>query len=268
MVHLKLERVGVDFPIYAGSSRSLKNHAIYVGSAGRLARDARDRHVVSALKNISLDLREGERLGLIGGNGAGKTTLLRVMAGVYEPTKGVVSGRGKIVPLFGGALGMDLELPGIENIFLRGQILGLTAKQMAARVDDIVEFTELGDFLHLPVRTYSSGMRMRLAFAITTAVDAEILLLDEALGTGDASFRRKARERLNRFVSRAGILVLATHSKSLMNRFCDKALWLENGEIRGYGPISQVLRAYRVAAREKLALVRAQRKSVASEEPA
>src|SRR5262249_16722112 len=158
--------------------RSLKNRAINIGSAGKLARDAMNRHVIEALRNVSLDLREGDRLGLIGGNGAGKTTLLRVMAGVYEPTRGVCSGQGKVVPLFRGRVGMDLELPGIENIFLRGQVLGLSAKEMGERVDDIAEFTELGAFLEMPVRTYSAGMRLRLALAITTSVDAEILLLD------------------------------------------------------------------------------------------
>jgi ABC-2 type transport system ATP-binding protein len=248
MTFMKLDKVSVDFPIYGGTSRSLKNSLVHVGTGGRLATDAANRKVVNALRNVDLDVREGDRLGLVGGNGAGKTTLLRVMSGIYEPTKGIYSSRGHIVPLFGGTLGMNLELPGMDNIVQRGRVLGLSAKQIQSHIDDIVAFTELEHFIHLPMRTYSAGMRVRLAFAITTAVDADILLLDEGLGAGDESFRKKAAERLAGFVSRAGILILATHSASMMRQFCDQGLLLDHGEVKMRGPIADTLRQYRDAA--------------------
>jgi ABC-2 type transport system ATP-binding protein/lipopolysaccharide transport system ATP-binding protein len=259
MVHVSLDTVSVDFPIYGGTSRSLKNSLVHVGTGGRLATGAGDRKFVNALRNVSLEVREGDRVGLIGGNGAGKTTLLRVMAGIYEPTKGVCTSAGNIVPLFGGSLGMDLELPGYDNIVLRGRILGLSQKQIKAQVDDIADFAELDHFLYLPVRTYSAGMRLRLAFAITTAIEADILLLDEGVGAGDEAFRRKVGERVDSFIARAGLLVLATHSVSLMTRFCDRALWLDHGEVKAFGPIDQVLGEYRasVLTPEQIALMQA-----------
>jgi ABC-2 type transport system ATP-binding protein/lipopolysaccharide transport system ATP-binding protein len=242
MVHMKLDNVCVDFPIYGGTSRSLKNSLVHVGTGGRLATDAANRKVVNALRHVTLDIREGERIGLIGSNGAGKTTLLRVMAGIYEPTKGVCSSFGKIVPLFGGSLGMNPELTGLENIYQRGRVLRLSSRQIKAQIDDIVAFTELEHFIHLPMRTYSAGMRVRLAFAVTTAIDADILLLDEGLGAGDQSFREKARARLQNFISRAGILILATHSASLMRRFCNQGLWLDHGHTKMLGDIEHVLK--------------------------
>lgn len=245
MVWMRLRDVDVDFSIYAGLKKRLAGTEVRANIGGVIGADHRDRTSVHALRNISLDLREGDRLGLVGGNGAGKTTLLRAMAGVYEPTAGSVVTRGRVVALFSGSLGMDMELPGYDNIMLRGQVLGLTRKQVQAKMDDIVAFTELEDYLHLPMRTYSAGMRMRLAFGVTTAVDADILLLDEGVGAGDDAFRAKAQARLNQFIERAGILVLATHSTSLMDQLCDRAIWLDHGEMRADGPTSEVIAAYR-----------------------
>lgn len=242
MVWMRLENVGVEFPIYG---RRMSSGRVRANVGGEISPDARSRASISALRQVSLDLKEGDRIGLIGGNGAGKTTLLRVMAGIYEPTAGSVTTRGTVVALLGGALGMDMELPGYENIMLRGRMLGLTRKEIMARMDDIMAFTELEDFLHLPMRTYSAGMRLRLAFAITTSVDADILLLDEAVGAGDDAFKAKAQARLNRFIERAGILVLATHSTALMTQFCDQALWLDHGEMKKRGPVNDVIAAYK-----------------------
>lgn len=245
MVWMRLRDVDIDFSIYAGLKSRRGAGEMRANVGGAIGSDHRDRTSIHALRDITLDLREGDRLGLVGGNGAGKTTLLRVMAGVYEPTSGSVVTRGRVVALFSGSLGMDMELPGYENIMLRGQVLGLTRKQVLAKMDDIVAFTELEDYLHLPMRTYSAGMRMRLAFGVTTAVDADILLLDEGVGAGDDAFRAKAQARLNQFIERAGILVLATHSTSLMEQLCDRAIWLDHGEMRADGPTNEVIAAYR-----------------------
>ena len=250
MTLLRLENVNVEFPIYGSSSRSLKQSLFSAGTGGRLALDASERTVVQALTNVSLELHDGDRLGLIGGNGAGKTTLLRVMSGIYEPTAGSVVTEGYVVPFFGGSLGIDMDLPGYDNIMLRGRILGFSRREIKRRAEEIAAFTDLHDFLHLPVRTYSAGMRVRLAFAISTSVDADILLFDEGLGVGDAAFMTKAQDRLMSFVERSGLLVLATHSEQLMNRICNKAIWLNRGEIAAFGPVDEVMHRYRLHVRQ------------------
>lgn len=261
MVSLRLENIGVDFPIYGGTSRSLKNRVLHAATGGRLATDAARRPVVSALRNISLELSEGDRLGLVGGNGAGKTTLLRIMSSVYEPTSGRMTTTGRVVSLFNSTLGMDLELPGYDNIVMRGMTLGLSRNEINRKMDEISEFTGLEDFLHLPVRTYSAGMRVRLAFAISTSVDSDIILLDEGVGAGDATFIDKAQARLMSFANRAGILVLATHTAALMRRLCNKAALLNRGEIVRIGSVDDVLEEYNkwvVAQRQNTATPKAQ----------
>ena len=208
MVSLRLESVTVEFPVYNTSARSLKNRLLHHGTGGRIARGAGNRLLVRALDKVSLSLAHGDRLGLIGPNGAGKTTLLRVLAGAYEPTRGRVWRRGRTAPLLNVSLGIDSEATGYENIMTRGLFLGLMPEQVRERMDEIAAFTELGDFLAMPVHTYSAGMRLRLAFAVCTCFEPEILLMDEWLGIGDRSFVEKAKRRLEEFVDRAGILVL------------------------------------------------------------
>jgi ABC-2 type transport system ATP-binding protein len=200
--------------------------------------------VVEALSDINLELRAGDRLGLIGHNGAGKSTLLRVMAGVYEPGVGRVCRKGRVAPMFDVSLGMDPDSTGYENIRLRGLFLGLTSKQIRALADDIADFSGLGDFLNMPIRTYSSGMHMRLAFSVSTSVEPEILLLDEGITAGDAAFLEKADRRVEELVSKAGILVLAAHSRELMERVCTRAALLEQGRIVEEGPVSETFDAY------------------------
>lgn len=241
---LTLKNVSVSFPIYQVGSRSLKKRLLYRGTGGQMASDANHRLVVEALRDVSISLKAGDRVALIGRNGAGKTTLLRVMAGVYEPTVGDVIFHGRISPMFDISLGIDSEVSGYDNIRLRGLILGLSASEIESRIPDIVEFTELGDYLDIPVRAYSSGMMTRLTFAIATCFSPEILLMDEWIMAGDAAFLAKAQRRVQTFVERANILVLASHSLEICRQWCTKAVWMERGEIKMLGDIEPVLNAY------------------------
>lgn len=241
---LTLDNVSVSFPIYHGGSRSLKKSILFRGSGGHLATDANQRIMVEALRDISLQLQAGDRVALIGSNGAGKTTLLRVLAGIYEPVSGTVTTRGRISPMFDIALGIDSEISGYDNIRLRGMILGLSAKEIEERIPDIIEFTELGDYLNLPVRTYSSGMMTRLTFAVATCFAPEVLLMDEWIMAGDATFLNKAKSRIESFVAKASILVLASHSLETCRRFCNQAIWMHQGRIKDAGPIDDILDAY------------------------
>jgi ABC-type polysaccharide/polyol phosphate transport system ATPase subunit len=243
-VTLALENVSVSFPIYHAGSQSLKKNILFRGSGGHLASDANHRIVVEALRNVSMQFQAGDRVALVGSNGAGKTTLLRVMAGVYEPLAGSVMSRGRISPMFDISLGIDSEISGYDNIRLRGLILGLTAGEIEERMVDIVEFTELGDYLDIPVRTYSAGMMTRLTFAVATCFAPEILLMDEWIMAGDAGFLVKARQRIESFVSQASILVLASHNLDTCRRFCNKGVWLDQGTVKAEGEIDHVLDAY------------------------
>jgi ABC-type polysaccharide/polyol phosphate transport system ATPase subunit len=241
---LILDHVSVSFPIYQGGSRSLKKSLLFRGSGGHVASDANQRIVVEALRDISLRFAPGDRVALVGSNGAGKTTLLRVMAGIYEPVAGILKTTGRVSPMFDIGLGIDNELSGYDNVRLRGRLLGLDSREIEEKMADIVAFTELGDYLDLPVRTYSSGMMTRLTFAVATCFSPEILLMDEWIVAGDSSFMIKAQERIGSFVSKASILVLASHSTEVCMQWCNKAVWLEKGEVRAVGEVSNVLHAY------------------------
>jgi ABC-type polysaccharide/polyol phosphate transport system ATPase subunit len=242
-----LENVSVSFPIYHGGSRSLKKSLLFRGTGGHLASDANHRLIVEALRNVSLNCQAGDRIALIGSNGAGKTTLLRVMAGIYEPAAGIVTTRGRISPMFDMGLGIDGEISGYDNIRLRALILGLSAREIEERMDEIVEFTELGDYLDIPVRTYSAGMLTRLTFAVATCYAPEILLMDEWILAGDAGFLSKAQHRIESFVGKASIIVLASHNLETCRRWCNKAIWIERGEVRMSGEIETVLADFKKA---------------------
>lgn len=231
MAHIIAHGVFVDFPIYGANSRSVKKTFFRAASGGLIARDATDRIVVRALNGVSFELRDGDRVGLIGHNGSGKSTLLRVLTGAYEPVAGTVRVEGRVASMLNISLGMDAEATGYENIFLRGIVMGFRPRDIKPLVDEIVTFSELGDYIHMPMRTYSSGMAMRLAFAVSTCVGAEILLMDEWLSVGDAEFSEKAKKRLNTLVGQAKILVLASHDEQLIRGNCNKIIRLSHGEI-------------------------------------
>jgi ABC-type polysaccharide/polyol phosphate transport system ATPase subunit len=245
MAEIRLQNVSVSFPIYDGASRSLKKRIVAASTGGRISMVDGRPAVVNALENLTFNIEHGDRVALIGHNGAGKTTLLRVLAGIYTPVQGEVHRVGKVAPLFDTSFGMDVEATGYENIRLRALYLGMTKSQIDGRIDEIAAFAELGAFMSMPLRTYSAGMRTRLAFAVSTSIDPEILLLDEQIGAGDAAFMVKASERLERLVQRSGILVLASHSDDAVRRFCTKGLLLEHGRVLFYGPADEALEVYR-----------------------
>ncbi|MFI7190100.1 ABC transporter ATP-binding protein [Nocardia nova] len=230
----------VDFPIFDAKSRSLKKQLL-VG--GRIS-EASAVPIVHALREVTVSLTDGDRVGLIGHNGAGKSTLLRVFAGIYEPTAGFARTVGRVAPVFDLGHGMDPEISGYDNIVLRGLFLGMTRKQMRSRVAEIAEFTELGDYLSMPLRTYSTGMRVRLALGVVTSLEPEILLLDEGIGAVDSEFMTRARTRLHALIDRSAILVVASHTDSYLREYCSRGLWLDDGRIVADGPISEVLTAY------------------------
>ena len=241
---LALENVSVSFPIYHSGTQSLKKKILFHGSGGHMASDANHRIIVEALRNVSMQFHAGDRVALVGSNGAGKTTLLRVMAGVYEPVSGIVRSRGRISPMFDISLGIDSEISGYDNIRLRGLLLGQSAGEIEERMEDIVEFTELGDYLEIPVRTYSSGMMTRLTFAVATCFAPEILLMDEWIMAGDAAFLAKAQRRVEAFFDKTSIMVLASHNNEICRRWCNKAVWIDRGEVRAQGEVEIILDAY------------------------
>lgn len=223
--------VVVDFPIYGIRHRSFKSTVLRAATGGALARAGGDRVVVRALDSITFKFQEGDRVGLLGHNGSGKTTLLRVVAGAYEPVRGSIDVQGKVTSMLSITLGIDYEATGHDNIFLLGAVMGQSRQQMRERVDEICNFTGLGDFIYMPVRTYSSGMVMRLAFAIATSAPADIVLMDEWLNVRDQDFAQKAQARLGALLDSAKIFFLASHDTNLIRKNCNWALRLEHGKM-------------------------------------
>jgi ABC-type polysaccharide/polyol phosphate transport system ATPase subunit len=242
MARIALRDVTIAFPIFSSHTRSIRT-AVFSRLGGSLAAH-NDTVIVRALANISLDLADGDRLGLVGANGAGKTTFLRVISGVYTPIIGEAVIEGRVSSFTDIALGMDTESTGWDNIIFRCVFLGLTFAEARALSPSIAEFCELGPYLDLPVRTYSTGMFLRLAFAISTAVQPDIVVMDEMIGAGDESFLQKAQKRIGDLLERTRILVLASHSQRIIRNFCNKVLWLDHGKVRMFGSTDDVLRAY------------------------
>lgn len=231
MVSIVFEQATVDFPIYNADARSLKKRLIRVATGGQIGANEDGRVIIRSLENLSFTFHDGDRVGLIGHNGAGKSTLLRLLSGVYEPTSGSRAVTGEIASLIDISLGIDPEATGRENIYLRGGLLGLTRKEIDAQIDEIIDFSELGDFIDMPLRTYSTGMQLRVAFAVSTIVRPQILLMDEWLSVGDAGFQERAEKRLNDLVQSTNILVIASHSRELISKVCNRLIWLEHGKI-------------------------------------
>lgn len=230
MALISLKNVSVNFPIYGAGAASFKKTLAASVTGGRFGKET-GVNVVQALSNIDLELNSGDRLGLIGHNGAGKSTLLRALAGVYEPSSGEFIRQGTVSSLIDPSLGIEADATGIENIMLRGLVMGMSKKQIDTLTPEICEFSGLGEYVNMPVRTYSTGMLMRLAFSISTSVQADILLMDEWLSVGDAEFTHKAEQRMKDVVAKSGILVLASHSPELIAKECNRVIHLEHGRI-------------------------------------
>jgi ABC-type polysaccharide/polyol phosphate transport system ATPase subunit len=237
---IELKNVSIDYPIDHEDGYSFKNTLLNFYAKAKKPKA----QFFRALDSISFNVKPGEKVGLIGLNGAGKSTALRVISGIFKPSSGSIKVKGKVSPLLDFATGFEANMTGIENIQIRLMLLGLSKKEADAKVPEIIEFTELGDFIYQPVRTYSSGMFIRLAFGVSTSISPEILVADEIIGAGDAQFANKARKRLDHFLSREITMVISTHDVELLESFCTRILWLHQGKIIEDGDIKSILKLY------------------------
>ncbi len=245
MAEIILDNISLDFPIYGVNTRSLRKHLLRATTGGLIKQTANDVITVRALNNLNLHIKHGDRVGIIGHNGAGKSTLLRVLAGIYEPIIGTMKVTGKVTALLNVMLGLDPESTGFENIFMCGVLNGMTFKAIEAHTKAIADFTDLGDYLAMPIRTYSSGMQLRLAFAIATSIHPEILILDEVVGVGDADFIGKAHKRLNSIIESSHIVIVASHDEGIVKTICNKVVVMDAGNAVFFGPQQEGLEFYK-----------------------
>ncbi len=238
---IELDDVSLRFVSYSDKQYSLKRAAIDLLLRREGPAPSTD---FWALSNVSLTIRKGERVGILGHNGAGKSTLLRLLARIYPPTSGRVAIRGNVAPLIEMGAGFNPELSGTDNILLNGAMLGIPRREMVKKIDEIYEFTGLRDFADLPLKYYSSGMYMRLAFSIATEVDPDILLLDEALNAGDAAFKDQARDRIVSLFDRSQVVVIVSHDMDALRQMCNRGVWMKKGRIVGEGTIDEVIERY------------------------
>lgn len=247
MPRIDLRKVGVEFHVDSVPLTTLRS-----ALAQSLRREKRCPRTIRALQDISFRIESGERVGIIGPNGAGKSTLLKALAGIYTPQQGDLNVEGHVCPLFEFATGFEMNGTGWDNIRTRALLLGMAPKEIDLKIEDIARFTELGDFLDIPVRCYSSGMLLRLAFATSTAVDPQILLLDEVMAAGDAAFIERARTRMNNMMEKADIVVFASHSLDVLPSFCGRTIWLDHGRLVRDGPTADIIQNYRAAVQSAL----------------
>jgi lipopolysaccharide transport system ATP-binding protein len=244
MAYLTLKNASVVLPIFNSSARSLTNKIVSAATGGVLTAQKGGHLSIEALKNIDLEIVAGDRIGIVGHNGSGKSTLLRLLSGVFESSSGSIRRSGSVSSLVDISLGINGENTGRENIFLRGKLMGLTKKEIDKKIDEIIEFSELGEYINLPVRIYSSGMLLRLAFSVSTSITADILIMDEWLSVGDGAFAERSSQRLKNLVDESEVLVIASHTRDLLEETCNKIVWLEHGLIRKVGPTQEILPEY------------------------
>lgn len=243
MALIQLNSLTIDFPIYHLNARSIRKRFLRL-TGGALRKETAHTVIVKALDNITFTLEHGDRVGLIGHNGAGKSTLLRVLAKIYEPSYGSINIEGRVSPLLNVMLGINPESTGYENILVRGLLLGLKKEEIQVKMQEIAEFTELGEYLSVPIRTYSAGMQLRLAFAVATCIKPDILLMDEMIEAGDAAFKKKAEGRLKEFIEQSSIMVLASHSNETIKKLCNKIILLEKGQLKYFGDLEAGFEKY------------------------
>lgn len=244
MAKIDLQSVSVEYPIYNINARSFKKRFLRLATGSAVVKDANQHVVVKALNNLSLTFEHGDRIGLIGHNGSGKSTFLRLLAGIYEPSDGSLHIDGKVSALLDLMSGTETEITGYENIYYRGTLMGLTKEQIDQQAKEIAELTGLGDYLSMPVRTYSAGMIMRLVFAISTSIQPDILLIDEVFSAGDADFMQKAHQRMVSLLNQSNIVVMATHFDDLIKTFCNKAILMEAGNVKYFGAVDKAIELY------------------------
>ena len=244
-VAIKVENVSMEFKVSKDKIDTLKEYFIRT-----VKRNKSDTKILTALKDISFEIPKGDRVGIIGFNGAGKSTLLKVLSGVYDATEGTIETKGKIAPLLELGAGFDYNYSGKDNIFLNGAFLGYTEDFLKEKYDEIVEFSELGDAINYHVKTYSSGMRAKLGFAIATIVEPDILILDEILSVGDIRFRKKSADKLRSLINSGITVLLVSHSVAQIRDLCNKAIWIDEGKLKMYGEVNEVCDAYVKAAND------------------
>jgi len=244
MARIDLKNITIEFPVYNVNARSFKKKFLRLATGGNVSKDANKHIIIRSLNNISLSINHGDRVGLIGHNGSGKSTLLRLLAGIYEPTQGDLRIEGNISPLLDLMSGIEIEFTGYENIIMRGTVLGMSRNQINQQIEEISAMTGLGDYLAMPVRTYSMGMMVRLAFAISASIKPDILIIDEVFGAGDADFMEKARQKMISLLNQSSIVVIATHADDLIREFCNKVLVLESGNIKYFGEVEKGMAQY------------------------
>jgi ABC-type polysaccharide/polyol phosphate transport system ATPase subunit len=240
MASVELDRVGLTFRVRQQQQITLKEYLL----KGMFRPSRNPLFEVRALRDVSLRIADGERVGVLGSNGSGKSTLLRLLAGVYHPSAGRMAVEGKVSSLFELTLGFEMEATGWKNIHFRGYLQGESTRSLRRKAPEIAEFSGLGDFLKIPARFYSAGMMVRLAFSAATAIEPEILLVDEVLGAGDLAFQQKARRRMAEMMEQARILVVVSHDLTALAELCDRGVWLDQGRVRADGPIADVIDAY------------------------
>ena len=232
---ISLRNLTLDYPVYSVKAKSLRSALASVAVGGSLMKNKSDMAVVRSISNLNLEIKEGDRLGIVGHNGSGKTSLLKVLAGVYEPSSGFVEIHGRISSMISMSIGLDMEASGLQNIKNLAMMQMVPAKEIQRRLPSIIEFSELGRFIDMPFKTYSAGMMARLTFAVATEIASDIILLDEWIGAGDAAFQSKAAARMTGFVDSAKIVVLATHSPVLVQQVCNKVLAMDTGRATFFG---------------------------------
>lgn len=249
-VGIEIENLNLDFPVYSNTSRSIKKQIFNKNLFKRVSSIDSNHVAVNALKNLNLSIKSGDRVGILGKNGAGKSTFLRVLNRIYQPSSGALTIHGTLNALIDIGLGLDAEATGRENIFLQGLLLKMPYETIALKMEEIIEFSELGEFIDLPISSYSSGMLLRLAFSIYTSAEPDILVMDEWLSVGDLNFQKKAESRLLNMVESSQIVIMASHSEELVRAISNRVIWMDNGEILMDGAPDFVCKKYFGSANE------------------